>query len=162
MLVPIEILQFSLDVQNGMPLILMRETIGLRQAKITCSPLDINAIAMALSETCAEGSLSVDLAKTLCLLADIQIKRIIIVDCSSALGGARIEVMAPSGATQWIVCRYPDAFALALRTKKTLYISEALFLLYEVRDLLQSSDAVELQNFISSRDTLEFGTYYQE
>jgi uncharacterized protein len=159
MLIKVEIASFAVDPSRNTPVIILKESNGVRSVAIPIGPLEASAIAIESLKVKPEKPLTIDLVKLVMEMAGGKLARVVINDYSDQSFATRLQIdIGPK--TMLLECRSSDALALAVRCDTPIYVKELVF--EKVNGGKSLSEKEKLRKTISSTDTLEFGRYILE
>ncbi|MFP4165338.1 MAG: bifunctional nuclease family protein [Chitinispirillaceae bacterium] len=159
MLVQVEVASFAVDPARNAPLVVLRETGGIRSVAIPIGPLEASAIAIHSLQVEPDKPLTIDLVKIMIDELGATLRRVVIYDVIEQSFHARLQVQTGS-AVKVVDCRPCDGVGLALRFDSPIFIDETVF------NKLQSgsnlSESEQLRKNIRTLDTTEFGRFVLE
>jgi hypothetical protein len=148
----------AIDKKAQTPVVLLKETGGVRELPIWIGPPEASAIALELTGRRFQRPLTHDLLKTVIEALDAEVRKVAIVDLQDKTYFARI-FLEREGELITIDARPSDSIALALRTQSPIFVKEEL-LREDEGDL--DGDAAgpsmeDLQRQLEDMDPEEFG-----
>jgi hypothetical protein len=159
MLIPVELVSFSVDPATHSPVIVLKEQSGQRTLAIAVGHLEASSIALTSLNVASERPLTIDLVKLVMEQFGGRLQKAVIYDLVDNAFLSRVHLASDAGACL-IECRVSDAIALAQRCGAPLFVHESVFEKQCSGDMMSEKDT--LKRRITAVDTLEFGTYYVE
>ena len=159
MLIPIEVVSFAVDTNLNSPLIILKESNGVRTLAIPIGPLEAGAIAVQSLNVPMEKPLTIDLVKLVMERLGGRLSRMVIYDFVNRCFLAHIQIVSEKSIIT-VECRPCDALGLALRSKAPIFAEDQVFAKSAGSESL--SEPEKLRRSIAQLDTTEFGRYYLE
>ena len=126
-MIRMQVYKVGVDPQKRVPFVLLADSDIERLMPIYIGPFEANAIASQLLGQEFPRPLTHDLLATLIDHLDAPLERVVIDDLSKGTYFARLILATPDGPIS-IDCRPSDGIALALRTRASIYASDAVIL----------------------------------
>lgn len=114
------------DPVAKVPVVILKQTEGVRLLPIWLGPFEANAIAVRLENLTAPRPMTHDLLMSLVAQGGSRVARVIVCDLRDSTFFAEI-VLLRDGAEAVIDARPSDAIALALRAGAPIFVSDAVF-----------------------------------
>ncbi len=159
MLIQVEVASFAVDPARNSPLVVLRETGGIRSVAIPIGPLEASAIAIHSLQVEPDKPLTIDLVKIVIEQLGAQLTRVVINDVIEQSFQAQMQILSEN-AIKVMECRPCDAIGLALRFECPIFVSESVFT--KLQPGSNTSEADLLRKNIKSLDTTEFGRFVLE
>ncbi|MBD3317635.1 MAG: bifunctional nuclease family protein [Chitinivibrionales bacterium] len=159
MLIPVEIASFAVDAASGGPLIILKETGGVRTLPVAIGPYEASAIAIKSLKVTSERPLTIDLTKALMEQLGGVLDKVVIHDVSEQTLFARLYIFRGNN-LHLVDSRPCDAIALAMRCETPVFVEDAIFEKTSEDGALSEDE--KLRSTIAGIDTLSFGSYYLE
>ena len=114
------------DPVANVPVVILKQTEGVRLLPIWLGPFEANAIAVRLENLTVPRPMTHDLLMSLVAQGGSQVVRVIVCDLRDSTFFAEI-VLLRNGAESVVDARPSDAIALALRAGAPIFVSDAVF-----------------------------------
>jgi len=160
MLVPVEISSFAADTQMGTPLVVLKESGGVRTIAV---PLDLaaaNAIAMHSLQVEVDKPFAIDLVKIAVEQLGGTLYRVVISDVTDEGVFSSYIIIRAGMSLKVIDCRPSDAVALAVKCDAPVFVRDDVFA--KLNSPKGQTEAEQLRERVRAIDTVDFGKYVLE
>ncbi|MBN1130303.1 MAG: bifunctional nuclease family protein [Chitinispirillaceae bacterium] len=159
MLIKLEFVAFAVDPEKNTPVVMLKETGGVRMLPVAVGPLEAGAIAVETIRAKVQKPLTIDVAKSILEQFGGTLSRVVFQWDAVRHLDARCEISGPDK-VRIVVCRPSDALALALRCNAPLYVHDEV--LEQYSGITDGSEQEKLRDHVASLDTLAFGSFHLE
>lgn len=159
MLIKAEVVSFAVDPAQNMPVIILKESGGMRTLPILIGSSEASAIAIKSLNITSERPLTIDLTRIIMQELGGTLQRIVVYDLVENVFYAHLYI-AKEKTRHIIDCRCSDAIALALRCNCDIFVEDSVFEKHGSDQYVTEKE--KLRQNIADLDTLDFGRYYLE